>query len=565
MKSTKIFRENFFIWGFALFLFGLSNKSFAQSIQVGVPVIEEAIRRGQLLGEIDSTYSFNSRPIDSGQLKSRSLVSSKSKTYFYTDFLAQEDSNSKSDIWRAKFSLLPLVSSSQVDTGYPYPSVSNFISNLGFQTYFTAGFFASWGPLSIQIQPEWISAQNKDFETGILKSDNTEFLERFGNKSYTALLPGQSSIRMNFGAFSLGASTENIWWGPGQFNSLLFSNSAFGFQHLTFNTRRPAKTFLGSFEGQLIAGFLESSEFAKLNSTIERTERRYLNGITISYQPKWIPGFFVGISRVFQQFESDRGNTFSEYFPILEGLQKKQFFTKPNDSGLFDQNGRDQQLTFNSRFLSKKAKAEFYFEYGRRDHAYDWREAILNPEHARAYLIGFSKLIRYRGQQFIQVRGEILQQQESINILVRYPGVTGGLNWAGHGVVRQGFTNLGQMLGPGIGSNSNVQTLEVAWVEGMNKLGIRFERLNRHQDIYIKYFKNNGQSKPWVDFSFSLLGNWEWKSLLLQSQVNLINSKNFQWQLDPLSTGNYPKGINSFSMQSQLSLIYLFQKKNDKK
>lgn len=568
IKSTKAFlgtRKNSFIWVFTFILFGLSSKSFAQNIQVGVPVIEESIRRGQLLGEIDSTYSFNSRPLDSRQLKGSSAKGSKSKSYFYRDFLEKENPNPKSEIWRARFSLLPIVSSSQFNTGYPYPSVSAFIPSLGFQTYFTTGFFASWGPLSVQIHPEFISAQNRNFEPGILKSDNTEFLERFGSNTYTVLFPGQSSVRLNFGAFSFGASTENIWWGPGQFNSLLFSNNAFGFQHLTFNTRRPAKTFIGSFEGQFLAGFLESSEFSGLNPTIERTERRYLNGLTISYQPKWIPGFFIGFSRVFQQFESDRRSSFSEYFPILEGFQKKEFFEKPSDSGLFDQEGRDQQVTFSSRFVSKKAKTDIYFEYGRRDHAYDWREAILNPEHARAYLVGFSKLFRYRGQEFIQVRGEILQQQESINILVRYPGVTGSLNWAGHGVVRQGFTQFGQMLGPGIGPSSNVQTLEVAWVEGMKKLGVRFERLNRHQDVYVKYFQNNSQSKPWVDFSFSLLGNWQWKSLLLQSHVNLINSKNFQWQVDQLAPAGYPKGINSFSIQSQLSLIYLFQPKNHSK
>jgi len=86
IKSTKTFlgtRKNSFIWVFTFILFGLSSNSFAQNIQVGVPVIEESIRRGQLLGEIDSTYSFNARPLDSRQLKGSSVKGSKSKSYFY--------------------------------------------------------------------------------------------------------------------------------------------------------------------------------------------------------------------------------------------------------------------------------------------------------------------------------------------------------------------------------------------------------------------------------------------------------------------------------------------------
>jgi hypothetical protein len=117
-------------------------------------------------------------------------------------------------------------------------------------------------------------------------------------------------------------------------------------------------------------------------------------------------------------------------------------------------------------FFNNKAKTELYFEYGRRDHAYNWREALLNPEHARAYLFGFKKLIALKNNEFIQLRGEILQQQESVNIIIRYPWEGGDTNWGGHGTVLHGFTHKGQMLGPGVGPSSNVQTLETAWVKG---------------------------------------------------------------------------------------------------
>lgn len=545
--------------GLLLYFFISSFVAFSQNLQTGVPILEESIRRGQLLGKVTYPISFLSRPIDFGKMQSEA------EDILGSRFLRignEQDSLDSSDLNERKFKflLLPLFSVSGVNAGAPYPEVSNLILAGGFQTYLSTGFYTSLGPLSIQIQPELIFAENREYETGLLKSTNVEYLERFGSRSYSKILPGQSSIRLNFGSFSLGASTENIWWGPGQFNSLLFSNNAFGFEHLTLNTRKPAKTFLGSFEGQIIVGKLEESEFVEDNPTIPVNDWRYLNGFTFSYQPKWIPGLYVGASRVFQQYNSFRGDSFSDYFPIFNGFQKERLIEGQVDSGLFDQEGRSQQVTFFARFFNIKAKTELYFEYGRRDHAVNWREAVLNPEHARAYLVGFTKLVPIPNGDHIQIRGEVLQQQESINIIVRYPGTSGSLNWSGHGIVRHGFSNLGQMLGPGIGPSSNIQTLEAAWIRDVKKLGIRFDRLNRHQDMYVMFSGSSFLTDKWVDFSLSLLGDWQWNNLLMRSQMNFINSNNYLWQASSNNSSDFPDGNNMFSIQGQLSLIYFLNK-----
>jgi hypothetical protein len=362
------------------------------------------------------------------------------------------------------------------------------------------------------------------------------------------------------GCFLLGASSENIWWGPGQYNSLLFSNNAFGFYHLTLNTRKPAKTFLGSFEGQILMGKLEN--FLPFERE-GKEDWRYLNGITLSYQPKWIPGFYVGFSRVFQQYSSYNNQSWAYYFPIFEPFQKVNLID-PN-SGVFDSTEYDdrlqsQQLTGFARILIPKAKAEVYFEYGRRDHAVDWREFLINPEHARAYILGFKKLISLPNSAFFQVNGEILQQQESINILARY-GARGGASWATHGI-QQGFTHKGQMLGPGVGPSSNVQTLETSWVRGIKKIGIRWERLNRHQDFYVKVFKDPSEKNLWVDYSARLLGDWQWKNLIVSSSVNLIYSLNPNWSMDSNSISEFPSGKKEFYTQSQVNLIYFWGRNN---
>ena len=520
---------------------------FSQSLPSNQFIFEEYLRRGQLVGKIPNS-SFSTRPFVS--LDSIDLENSR---YVYP--ILEKDSNR---FFSPEVKLLPLSMASQFGSGNPYPEGGKFLQSKGYQQLISAGIYGSFGPLSIQLQPEFIFAQNSSYNTGFSKEGGIEFVEIFGEGAYSKLLPGQSSIRLNYGAFSLGASTENIWWGPGQYNSLLFSTNAFGFQHLTLNTRKPAKTFLGSFEGQIILGKLENFAPFIRNG---KEDWRYVNGITFSYQPKWIPGLFFGVSRVFQQYSSFNNQTLAYYFPIFEPFQKVNLIN-PNlpffDSSEYDDRLQSQQLIGFARLVIPKTKAEIYFEFGRRDHAVDWREYILNPEHARAYLLGFKKLISLPNESFFEVNGEVLQQQESINILTRY-GASGGSSWASHGI-RQGFTNQGQLLGPGVGPSSNVQTLETSWVKGVKKLGVRWERLNRHQDVYTRRFNDPSENGRWVDYSARLLADWQFKNLLVSSTFNLVYSLNPQWDLKDKSITEFPNGEKDFSLTVQIQFIYLFKK-----
>lgn len=521
----------------------------AQNLQANIPVFEEYLRREQLLNDRVKS-SFLLRPL----AVSDSLLGENIR-YTY-DILKQSEDKP----FRPTFQLLPMYAATMISSGKPYPEVSKFLQSKGFQHYFSTGFFSSLGPLTVQIQPEFFYSQNLAYEVGFYKSGNIEYLEYFGKGAFRRFLPGQSSVRLNVGAFSLGASTENIWWGPGQFNSLIFSTNAFGFQHLTFNTRRPVQTFLGSFEGQLIVGKLQGADPDVVQNFNLRDDWRYLNGITFSYQPRWIKGLYVGISRVFQQYNSNRTNSFGDLFPIFEAFQKVNLVDDVGNSLAFDERGQDQQLTGFVRYLFPKANAELYFEYGRRDHALNWREFILNPEHARGYLFGFKKIWDVTNDAHLQVRGEILQQQESVNILVRYPDTGGGGDWGGNGWIPHGFSHRGQMLGPGVGPSSNIQSLEAAWVKGFNKLGLRFERLNRHQDMYQKVFLDPSEQGRWVDLSARILADWQFNNLIVSSSVNFVQTHNYQWQLDPASVPSFPLGVKLVAVHSQVSLIYLWKK-----
>ena len=528
---------------------------FSQTVPAGNKILEEYFRREQLLfGFEKHDNSFTLRPL-------------------INKF------NSKEDTVNLRVGFTPIFTTSEFNSNRPYGWGNGImVPNAGFQQYFSAGIFLTSKFFEIQIQPEVVIAQNNNYfgfpDTFDRATTQARFRfwnfsdvpERFGNGTLTRIGIGQSKVVVKLRNIELGISTQNIWWGPGQWNGLTFSNNAQGFPHLTLNTRAPLKTFLGNFEGQILVGRLENSgqfptQFDEMNLRYFRRfngDWRYLNAMMISYNPKWISGLFIGLNRTYQQYNELKGSTFREYFPIFDPFQKEEFgFDR-------DGEGRDQQASVFARFIAPKAKAEVYFEFGRRDHAFNWREAIINPEHARAYLFGFKKLIDLpKENKMIQVRGEVTHQQESVNRYLRYEGLAGRYSWHMHQLAR-GFVEKGEQLGVGIGPGSNVQSLEISIVEKFNKMGILFERLENYQDFYYRAFGQQKEHKPWIDLSLGFLFDHRWNNLLLSSKLQLINGLNYQWQLHPNSTPDFPKGQNLFSVHAQTSIIYLFNKQKTK-
>lgn len=560
----------FLYWSSLIF----SVSALAQTVPAGSPVFEEALRRKQLLGELDSSVSFNLRPLRLNFMSGEAVYEEEYAFFKEGSRMGAIDRQTS----KVAFSILPIQNTIQFNSGRPYGWGNGMmISNVGGQNYTTGGVSVKYHFLNIQLQPEVLWAQNRtwegfpdDFSTAITRYRYSSWNygdhpERFGNGAYSKIGWGQSKISLSAGAFEIGASTENMWWGPGQFNALIFSNNARGFKHLTLNTTRPAKTFLGSFEGQLLIGRLEPSGFEpsqhpELNAQYFRdlpADWRYLNGLSVSYQPKWVPGLSVGLNRTFQQYNEDRGRGLGDWFPVFEVFTKESLFEDGHTVD-YDGKGQDQQVAVFGRYVLPKAKAEFYFEYGRRDHALNWREFTLNPDHARAYILGVGKLFALPSTgKLIQVRAEMTQQQESVNRYIRYPGTTGGASWHTHARVR-GFTHYGESLGVGIGTGgSNVQTIEVALVDKLNKFGIRLERLANHQDFYYKAFGQANERRPWVDLSLGFLADYQVERLIISGKLQMINALNYQWQLDPQSTSSFPAGQNKFSVMAQAHFIYL--------
>lgn len=526
----------------------LPMRSLAQSLPVGTPVLEDALRRAQLLGKIDSSISFTSRP-----LFPRALLKV-NDAFDFDGSLETERWNKTDGIFRfakekGRIQLLPFTWQQQFNTHHPYSlNDGAMIPARGYQTMISGGFYAQYGPLSIQLRPEYVYAENKNFQ-GFSKDqpdaawaeyyyfhNHIDMPERFGDSSCKKLFWGQSSLRLTFGPVSLGLSNENLWWGPGMRNSLVMSNSAPGFHHITLNTVKPIRTWIGSFEGQIIGGRLENSGFLPPDTSRTyngvklyvpmRDDWRYINAVVLSYQPKWVSGLFLGVTRSFIVYNNDMGSSIKDFLPVITPLDKKANYgnnesPKPND----------QRASIFMRWLWTKAHAEIYTEYFREDHAYDLRDMIVEAEHTHAYIFGMRKLMPLHQfkNQFIQVNIELTKiEQTTTN-----PERVSQYLYDHYAGIPHGYTNRGQLLGAGIGPGSNMQSVSVSWVKGLKTVGIEFERFVQNNDFHNRAFQDPRSN--WVDLGASAFGEWNYQNLLFSARFELIHSLNYEYNFQPIA------------------------------
>lgn len=546
--------------------------SFSQSLPVGTPAIEEFYRRTQLEGKWDSQVSFTIRPLISDSSFNAigfMYPDSTSKKYDLLNFGKTQWASKNQQLYAT---LLPFNYQVQYNSAFPYGwNDGLMIPAKGFQHFLSAGVYVRYKFLSVQLKPELVHSSNPEFEAfteahyDVIAARYHDFYnfidlpQRFGENDYSKITWGQSSLRINFDPISFGISNENLWWGPGTRNSLLMSNSAPGFKHLTLNTTRPVKTPIGSFESQLVAGKLEGSKFPPMlpaRSYLfdslyvpKPDDWRYFSGLAFTWQPKWVPGLFLGFSRSFQVYSQDLGRKLGDYLPIFTPLQKVKA-----DEGI---NKRDQYSSLFMRWLWPEERAELYFEYGHSSPSGNLRDLSLEPENDRAYIFGLRKQYPFfsRKDEIIQFNFELTQLQQST-----VKSVLDARAWYINKYVRHGYTHQGQTLGAGIGPGGNSQTLDISWHKGLKSIGLQMERYVHNNDFYYyAYVDSQDWRRHWVDISLGLNANWNYKNLLINATVKHTSAINYQWYLLQLDPNQYfTNGLDKFNMQAQVGFMYRF-------
>lgn len=526
-----------------LILLGFCSDLWCQSLPVGTPLLEEGWRRLQIKGERDINTSFLIRPIDNSGLYHEDSGIYSIDTFFASKKSSPTISTPSTYVKQSSpVHLLPLTLRQQYNSHHPYGwNDGSMIQAKGYQSQLSFGAYAQIGPLSIQLQPEVVFAENRGFATfpvyrdrNVVRSYYNTVLnliddpEIFGNGKYSKLFAGQSSIKANYKKLSLGVSTENLWWGPGIRNSLLMSNNAPGFPHITFNTSSPIASPIGSFEWQVIGGTLKGSDFLPTDTSFryddvkqyqdKTPESRYINGMVATWQPKWTKGLHLGFARVFYLYKSDISSSLDGYVPVIGSIFK-------NNTKNEDVKSRDQMISAFFRLILPKEKAEVYGELGRNDHSSDSRDFSLEPEHSSAYVIGLRKLFEVGKKADLEFMTEFTSLQIPMTVLLREQN-----SWYSHNQVRHGYTNRGQVIGAGIGPGGRSQTLAVNWIKGITKLGGSFERVVRNNDFnYTAFTPTANFSSHWVDLSINLNAAWQHKRFIYTANLARVKSLNYHW------------------------------------
>lgn len=197
----------------------------------------------------------------------------------------------------------------------------SLLPSVGMQSRVNLSLALRWKRFTLQIGPEFMRAENLEqppFQYD--KGDNNYMARyylytvnkidqywRFGKQKIERGLPGQSSLRYENKKLSIGISNENLWWGPSLRNSLVLSNHADNFTHLTLNTIRPIRTKAGAFEGQVIYGTLTNPTDEHPDNELMRTvwsggiatkdsAQRSIAAFILTWQPKWIKNLYFGLA-----------------------------------------------------------------------------------------------------------------------------------------------------------------------------------------------------------------------------------------------------------------------------
>lgn len=553
----------YLLWiGSVLLLAGsvVPGRSAAQTIPVGDPA-EEQYRLLQLYSDSTASTSFMNR------------------TVWRPEYIKKFDEIDRySDSWWAQPLRSPSVSfplnvtlgiyepvfTNTVNTHLPY-GVNNGAAwyGRGLTSELRGGFYLTSDYLTVTFRPHLVRQQNTGFPEpnfipllsdgtptyqGIVNGIDNPF--RFGPDPFTTFDWGDTSVRLHYKSIEAGYSGESLWWGPGIRHALVMSNNAPGFRHLFVGTRSPVSLpfNIGTVEFTMIGGWPEDSEYYPL-----QTPQRYVSALHFIFSPSFLPGLHIGANRLSHMYVPEEGLTSSEIF-------SSQPFAERQLTG--NNSGENEMASIFFRWVMPKSSAEIYGTYFREDSFYDARDLYLEPDHDRAYTIGFQKLIEMKRIDFLKVNLEL-------NNLVpnRIQEVRPQVYYYRHSRIRQGHTNRGQILGAGIGPGSGSQYLGVEGYFRSGKLGMFLQRVEDNDYFHYKYYETrpagSGYKDIWrnrVDINYGLSGLYKVRSLMLRGKLTFNHNLNY----DRYDYGDLDVTFDTFqkrdilNVQFQVSARYLF-------
>jgi len=334
----------------------------------------------------------------------------------------------------------------------------------GTNTLYTAGVDVRVRMFRLVAAPQFTASENTSFQTIPFPQGNADNRNvwanpfhpaassidlplRFGDQKLQRTDFGQSSLTATVRGIDAGVATENIWWGPGQQNAIMLSNSAPGFAHAFLRTHDGLNTRVGRFDAQWLLGRLNESDFFDSDST---NDVRSLSGLLISYTPSRYRGFKLGISRIVVAPETNGGIRPVDALNVFRDVGHPN----TNDMDIAKGAGPDQITALFARIVVPSVNFETYAEWARFEFPRSLRDFMESPGHSQGYTLGlqWSRSFERVGTLRLAAEGTYVEPDASVRLR------TVATTYTSRSVV-QGFTNRGQALGAAIGPGSSSQWL----------------------------------------------------------------------------------------------------------
>lgn len=301
---------------------------------------------------------------------------------------------------------------------------------------------------------------------------------RFGNSGTGHVGLGQSGVWYNTGAIEVGATTENMWWGPGIRNAIVMSDNAAGIPRLELRTEHPWRTRIGAFEARWFVGALSESPYF---DTTKANNVRSIAAAAVTWQPSFQPTLTLGVTRAVYATASGYGDVPFRWFDVFRDTGH------PADRALADSSlypgGRDQLFSLFGRWVFPDDGFEAYTEWARQELPKSLHDFIIAPSQSHGYTLG----VQYRkpaplNSRTFRVQAEVTTLEQSPTFVNRPVGVF----YTSRRVI-QGYTQLGQPIGAAIGPGASSQWLALDRVGPRGSLGVTFNRIRWNEDVRSSY------------------------------------------------------------------------------
>lgn len=387
-----------------------------------------------------------------------------------------------------------------------------------------AGFYGRKGKFSYTFLPVGYYSQNSNFYQGdnapdfsYQFSNRIDWVQQYGNGSFMKLHPGQSEISFRTGQFIAAISTQNYSLGPSIYNPIILSRQAGGFPNIRVGIAPTeiniTKKSIGKIETNFIFGLLKESDYFDED---ESNDQRYINILSFAYSPSFLPELTLGFNRsLYKQTQFfEPTDLISTLFIFDNGVINGDTISV-NDT--FDQLA---SITMDWNFPQVGFRA--YAEFSKNDFTSDGagiRPTSVEPEHTRAYTIGFEKELTSKKGRTVRIGYEHTNLSRNSAFLWRPTP-----SYYTHGVNRNGYSNDGQIIGAGIGPGGNSDHLNIKIEYTKFKIGLLFQRIEHNRDFFVVNITNANLHD--IEYSINGFFQKEFKPLTLYLESTVSHNYN---------------------------------------